>query len=67
MLKDDYNEVDEEEVININGFIFDEFQLEDRKKRRFAERKREYEEVLKMKKKIEVYELDKKITYEDLD
>lgn len=67
MLKDDYNEVDDEEVININGFIFDEFQLEDRKKRRFAERKREYEEVLKMKKKIQVYELDKKITYEDLD
>lgn len=40
MIKDDPNEVDEEEVININNFIFDEIELEDRKKRRFSERKR---------------------------
>lgn len=36
MVKDSFNEVDEEEVININNFIFDEVELEDRKRRRFA-------------------------------
>lgn len=52
MAKDTFNEVDDEEVININNFIFDEIELNDRKKRRFAERRREYEEVKRMRKKI---------------
>ena len=39
MVKESFNEVDDEEVININNFIFDEVELNDRKKRRFAERR----------------------------
>ena len=60
-------DVDEEEVININNFIFDPLELDDRRQRRFVNRKKEYEEVKRMIGKIDVMAKDKTLTYEDLD
>lgn len=42
-------------------------ELEDRKKRRFCERKREYELVKSMRSKIDKLEMNKRITFDDLD
>ena len=33
-------DVDEDEMVNINNFIFDPLELEDRQQRRFASRKK---------------------------
>ena len=60
-------ETDEEEAWNLNNFIFDELELSDHKKRRFFERKKEYEEVKSMIKRIEKLEKDKNVTFYDLD
>lgn len=60
-------EVEEEEVVNINNFIFDPIELEDRKQRRFQSRKKEYEEVKKMIGRIDNLTKQKTLTYEELD
>ena len=53
VIRTEVNNLDEGEVLNINNFLFNKLEFDDRKKRRFSSRKKEYREIKNMLKEIQ--------------
>ena len=67
LFTENYDSDEEEDIKNINQFIFTENEEGDRRKRRFTERKYQYARVKGMIKRIEDMEKDKALNFDGLD